>query len=333
MFFLSTDPPPFNVSALVHLLSTTEPPRSNLRQLMAELSTEGLPLTPFHFRLRHLLALGQPAPITIPRRPAYSTTPEQDDEMARMRGQSRDVMQTLAATPLLTATRVVAPQAWDPATGIPASEVNFELNGGQTASLAAVSYADYLTSVQGVPATMSAAPAGSQLLIEAQAPYPVLFFPLALRMQRREHAQFACTYAALDVVVSWVTVTVHLLKHALGVPRPHELEQAIDPVLPVPGYAAYPSGHSTVCHAVRRVLVELTQAGTAARMLLEGLADGIALNRERAGLHCAADSAGGKALGTTMGQWLIDAAEESKSGGPYIAWSALFAAAANEWRH
>lgn len=330
MFFLSTDPPPL-MSSLLHLRSTTEPPRSNLRQLMAELSTEGLPLTPYHFRLRHLLALGQPTAITIPRRPAYATTPAQRDELARMQGQSRDVMQTLAATPLLTATRVVAPQAWNAATGIPASVVEFALGGGQTASLAAVSYAAYLASVQGVPATMAAAPVGSQLLIEAQAPFPVMFFPLALRMQRRDHAQFASTYAALDVVVSWVTVTVHLLKHALGVPRPHELGPAIDPVLPVPGYTAYPSGHSTVCHAVRQVLVELTQAGPAARVLLEGLADGVALNRERAGLHCAADSAAGKSLGETMGQWLIDAAEASKTGGPFIAWSALFAAAADEW--
>lgn len=332
MFILSTDPPPFNRSALLQLLSTTEPPRSNLRQLMAELSTEGLPLSTFQFRLRHLLAAGQPPIIRIPRRPAYATTPQQDDELDRLRTRSRDVVQTLVATPLLMATRVVAPQSWDPAVGIPASAITFDLGGGKTAALAAMTHQTYRSSVRDVLQTMPADPSALQLIFEAQAPYPVLFFPLALRMQRRDHAQFAHTYAALDVVVSWVTVTVHLLKHALGVPRPHELEPDIDPTLPVPGYSAYPSGHSTVCHAVRRVLVGLTDAAVGPGQSLEALADEIGLNRERAGLHCAADTGAGKQLGATMGQWLIDAADDSKGGGPFIGWSALFAAAANEWR-
>lgn len=333
MNWLSTDPPPFFPTALAGILSTTEPPRSSTKQMLAELASDGVPLTSQLWRLRQLLALEVPARITVPRRPAYQSTPEQRDELARMRARSADVMLTLAATPLLARTAVTAAGAWDPLVGIPASSLQFDLNGTQTFDLAAVAHGAYRASVSDVAQTMANAPAGSQLIIEAQAPSPVLFLATALRLHRRGVGAYASTCAVMDVVVAWVTVTVHLLKHALAVPRPHDFPgpPAIDPTIPVPGYAAYPSGHAAVCHAARTVLADLLKAGTPAAQALEALADGIALNRERAGLHCAADSAAGKTIGVQLGQWLLAAVAASSAGGALLSLSALFAAAASEW--
>jgi hypothetical protein len=81
--------------------------------------------------------------------------------------------------------------------------------------------------------------------------------------------------------------------------RPYQLYPSLDPPF-TPGHASYPSGHATQSHAMAKTieLVLKTSAGQFAQLIAQcfALADEIALNRERAGVHYPSDSAAGKRL-------------------------------------
>jgi hypothetical protein len=81
--------------------------------------------------------------------------------------------------------------------------------------------------------------------------------------------------------------------------RPYQLYPSLDPPF-TPGHASYPSGHATQSHAIAKVieLILNTPTGQFAQLIAQcfALADEIALNRERAGVHYPSDSAAGKRL-------------------------------------
>lgn len=75
--------------------------------------------------------------------------------------------------------------------------------------------------------------------------------------------------------------------------RPSQLDPSLDPVLPVPGHASYPSGHATESRALALVLARLDPACAASYL---SLADAIGDRREIAGLHFPSDSRAGEFL-------------------------------------
>jgi membrane-associated phospholipid phosphatase len=98
-------------------------------------------------------------------------------------------------------------------------------------------------------------------------------------------------------------------KHAFACPRPAELSPQIQSMIPSPGHGSWPSGHATEAYVVATVLLGLLQAakGDSAKYAeqLERQAARIAVNRTVAGVHYPVDSAVGKLLGTSLGEFLI----------------------------
>ena len=89
-------------------------------------------------------------------------------------------------------------------------------------------------------------------------------------------------------------------KDKYDLPRPSQICPALLPPIPVPGHSSWPSGHSTQAHLMKNCMLRIfaKTAMTAADQDvwsadLNVLADEIARNREIAGLHYPADSAGG----------------------------------------
>jgi hypothetical protein len=80
--------------------------------------------------------------------------------------------------------------------------------------------------------------------------------------------------------------------------RPSQVCPALRPPIPVPGHAAYPSGHATQAFLVAACL-ETALTGTRAAGAIpaaHALAKRIARNREIAGVHYASDTEGGRRL-------------------------------------
>ena len=93
------------------------------------------------------------------------------------------------------------------------------------------------------------------------------------------------------------------LKHAFAVKRPSELDTSIVPMLPVPGHASFPGGHATMASALALVVAATVKG--APYKALKTLAEQIALNRVRAGLHYQLDSDAGHRLGEALGAYLV----------------------------
>jgi hypothetical protein len=79
--------------------------------------------------------------------------------------------------------------------------------------------------------------------------------------------------------------------------RPSVVLPDIRPVVPVPPYAAYPSGHATQATVIAHLMAEL--APKSARQL-HALAAQVGRNREVAGLHYASDTDTGFSLGARL---------------------------------
>lgn len=93
------------------------------------------------------------------------------------------------------------------------------------------------------------------------------------------------------------------LKQAFAVPRPGELDSSLVPVLPVPQHGSFPGGHATMAWTLVMLIKALRPAVNL--QALEGLAEEIAVNRVRAGLHYQLDSVGGRKLGAAIGALLL----------------------------
>jgi hypothetical protein len=102
------------------------------------------------------------------------------------------------------------------------------------------------------------------------------------------------------------------LKYALACRRPHEYSPQIQPMIPCPLHASWPSGHATEGHLFARILIALLD-GTKGDGSLMPLwanqlmrqASRIAVNRTVAGLHFPVDSAAGALLGHTLAEYFI----------------------------
>jgi hypothetical protein len=70
------------------------------------------------------------------------------------------------------------------------------------------------------------------------------------------------------------------------------------PILPTPAHPSYPSNHATQAHCIAALLGQASSP--AHRVYLTDMANRIAENRERAGVHFKTDSQGGKALGRAL---------------------------------
>lgn len=96
-------------------------------------------------------------------------------------------------------------------------------------------------------------------------------------------------------------------KFALACPRPQEYSPNIQPMIPTPGYSAFPSGHATEAYLATHLLLTMFGQPTAspAGEQMYRLAERISTNRTIAGLHFPIDHAAGQALGSSLAQWLL----------------------------
>lgn len=113
-----------------------------------------------------------------------------------------------------------------------------------------------------------------------------------------------------DLVATAVTIgwdVVQYFKEQFGRNRPSVVDPRIKPLIRVPGFGAYPSGHATQAHLVANVLTHLISAfdgGTdskfarASRFMspIKAAATRIGVNREWAGVHYASDTVAGEDL-------------------------------------
>jgi membrane-associated phospholipid phosphatase len=122
-------------------------------------------------------------------------------------------------------------------------------------------------------------------------------------------------------------------------PRPNIICPALQPPLGPPGHPAFPSGHALQGWLLTKWLVEITGGpGTSIyQTQLEWLAERVAINRERAGIHYRSDSIAGKHLAQIVFKWMYDIGKppipsigsDEPSKAPIL--SAMIEAARKEW--
>ena len=113
------------------------------------------------------------------------------------------------------------------------------------------------------------------------------------------------TLELLDLAMSLATHVQMRFKYALACPRPVELSPQVQPMIPTPGHAAWPSGHATEAYLTCTLLQALLPQGSSHKEQLERLAARIAVNRTVAGLHYPVDSAVGRLLGTALSGFMV----------------------------
>lgn len=134
------------------------------------------------------------------------------------------------------------------------------------------------------------------------------------------------TVELVDTALQALGGVIHPLKQSFAVPRPHTQSTEIFPLLKVPGHFSFPGGHAAQAHLVAALLAAF--AGLAGlEKVLSDIADVIADNRVRAGLHYVNDGVAGAALGRALANHLIGVA-----GGQTPGWAWLRAQAEAEWR-
>jgi hypothetical protein len=116
------------------------------------------------------------------------------------------------------------------------------------------------------------------------------------------------TIALIEAALDEVLGPTFLLKREYRRGRPrHCCAQALDPMFRFtdldPLHPAYPSGHATQAHTAAAVMALLHSPATAA---LHAAADGVARNREIAGLHFPSDSAAGAMLAEQLVRMLAE---------------------------
>lgn len=79
-------------------------------------------------------------------------------------------------------------------------------------------------------------------------------------------------------------------------PRPAQVWPGLLPLLPTPPHPSYPSNHAAQAWLTCALLSQVHDGYPTLKHYLQDMAGRIALNRERAGLHFASDTAAGKEL-------------------------------------
>ncbi|MGH8759027.1 MAG: phosphatase PAP2 family protein [Burkholderiales bacterium] len=138
--------------------------------------------------------------------------------------------------------------------------------------------------------------------ILAQIPGGLPFWASIIGLQAHRHKY---TLELLDLAMSLASHVEMRFKHAFACPRPVELSPQIQPMIPTPGHASWPSGHATEAYLTATLLQALLPHGSKYKEQLERLAARIAVNRTVAGLHYPVDSAVGRLLGTALAEFLV----------------------------
>jgi len=125
------------------------------------------------------------------------------------------------------------------------------------------------------------------------------YFYNLLSINPRSHPA-TCRLIALGLSVAGVVGMHHKLN--LKRPRPAQVLPGLFPFLPTPAHPSYPSNHATQSHTAALLLIDAIGATAAAAYAepLKLLADRISVNRERAGLHYATDTAAGEELAKVL---------------------------------
>ncbi len=119
-----------------------------------------------------------------------------------------------------------------------------------------------------------------------------------------------------------------IVKHALAVRRPDQIDGRILPMIPTPGHGSFPSAHATEAYTVLTVMEALVSTwgslgDIAPRLaMLRGLAERIAVNRTVAGVHFPIDSWAGAALGTALGRAILGRCGQAPSALPSLSYAA-----------
>lgn len=148
--------------------------------------------------------------------------------------------------------------------------------------------------------------ADRQVEILTQMPNQVAYWGSVIQLQAY---RYKWTLELVSLALLMASDIEMRFKHAFACPRPAELSPQIQSMIPSPGHGSWPSGHATEAYTVVTVLLGLLQAanGDAAKYAeqLERQAARIAVNRTVAGVHYPVDSAVGRLLGTSLGEFLI----------------------------
>jgi membrane-associated phospholipid phosphatase len=149
-------------------------------------------------------------------------------------------------------------------------------------------------------------------------------FPRRLMFNRYSHP---ATFEVLRVGITLPNSVAVYYKNLFQRDRPSRLSAAVDPMIEVPGHAAYPSGHATQAYLAAHLLQLVHPDGGLSEWQQEifGMAHHVAWCREVAGVHYESDSVAGTRLAKSSFDILTDA-----SLCPQFA--DLLRVARNEWR-
>lgn len=129
---------------------------------------------------------------------------------------------------------------------------------------------------------------------------------------------FAATSVLIDAMSQLGTVVGCYYKKKFMRPRPTQLDPSLRPLIDVPAWAAYPSGHAVQNFLIAQALATVVHSDELTVQLFD-IAQRVAENREYAGLHYESDTIAGKQLATLMFPMVVDAYRET------------FQSAAREW--
>ncbi|MEO0363041.1 MAG: phosphatase PAP2 family protein, partial [Pseudomonadota bacterium] len=126
------------------------------------------------------------------------------------------------------------------------------------------------------------------------------------------------TLELMQVAQLFATGIAQRVKHSLACKRPDMYSAQIQPMIPMPGHGALPSGHATEAATVARVLALLIDdvddgVGCFQDQIIHQ-AERIAVNRTIAGVHFPADSTCGAMTGLALAEYFV--ARAGGLGGP-----------------
>jgi hypothetical protein len=194
---------------------------------------------------------------------------------------------------------------WQVKTGTGAAEVTALKSGSWTKLIGLQQPTEQdIAGADGLPGTHRAYPADAVAIDELVAQDVELDVFMLRGVGQRPTPENGRRYELARAVSIVVNLVCQRLKHAFAVPRPHEVDGQIEPLLAVPGHSSFPGGHATMASALAVVLADVVPDAEYDK--LDALARDIAINRVKAGLHYPLDSTAGHALGTTLAQDLKD---------------------------
>jgi len=140
---------------------------------------------------------------------------------------------------------------------------------------------------------------GGEILAQVNGALDFIAAILGLNAERHKH-----TLELLGAALNLANLVEMRLKLGFDVPRPVQLSPQIQPVLPTPGHASWPSGHATESYLMAAMLSHLLPSDDVRDVQLQRLAARVAVNRTVAGLHYPVDSAAGRLLGTSLAEFV-----------------------------